>query len=118
MNPSLAKGNLPEEHEEHKRLLVSTAFRKRSIGDGREIFCLTRWRAEVLKDPAPVLVNSRLTLVLTGLATSGDASEDRKSARRSIVRARDGVHRHDKPLKFSLHDSCTNAPEQWLFAQQ
>ena len=87
MNPSLAKENPHEEHEGHKRLLVSTAFHKRSIGYGREIFCLARWLAEVHKDPAPVLVNSRLALVLTGLATSGGASEDRKSARRSIEQA-------------------------------
>jgi len=90
VNPSLAKENPHEEHEEneeheeHKRLLVSTTFHKRSIACGREIFGLARWPAEVHKDPAPVLANSRLTLVLTGLATSGGASEDRKSARGSI----------------------------------
>jgi len=28
------------------------------------------------------------------------------------------AHRQDKPLKFRLHNSCTNAPEQRLFAQQ
>jgi hypothetical protein len=63
VNPSLAKENPHKEHEEHKRLLVSTAFHKRSIGYGREIFCLARWLAEVHKDPAPVLVNSRLSAI-------------------------------------------------------
>ncbi len=29
-----------------------------------------------------------------------------------------GVHRDDKALKFWLRNSCTNAPEQWPFAQQ
>jgi hypothetical protein len=29
-----------------------------------------------------------------------------------------GVHRQGKQLKFWLHNSCTNAPEQGLFAQQ
>jgi hypothetical protein len=24
------------------------------------------------------------------------------------------VHRQDKPLKFRLHNSCTNAPKQWV----
>jgi len=58
VNPSLAKENPHEEHEEHKRLLVSTAFRKRSIDYGREIFCLAHWLAEVQRDPAPVLVKA------------------------------------------------------------
>jgi hypothetical protein len=39
----------------------STTFRESSIGYGREIFCLARWLAEVPKDAAPVLVNSRLS---------------------------------------------------------
>jgi NAD(P)-dependent dehydrogenase (short-subunit alcohol dehydrogenase family) len=29
-----------------------------------------------------------------------------------------GVRRHDKPLKFWLHNSCTNAAEQQPFAQK
>jgi hypothetical protein len=28
------------------------------------------------------------------------------------------VNRRDKPLKFWLHNSFTNAPKQWLFAQK
>jgi hypothetical protein len=45
-----------------------------------------------------------------------------RAARRKITNPRNapslalmmGVHRHDKPLKFWLHNSCTNAPKQWL----
>src|SRR6266478_6665598 len=62
VNPLLAKENPHEEREGHKRLLVSTAFHKRCVGYRREIVFLARWLAEVHKDPAPALVNSRLTL--------------------------------------------------------
>jgi len=36
----------------------------------------------------------------------------------AIVSARDGRRSECKPLKFWLHNSCTIAPEQWLFDQQ
>jgi hypothetical protein len=55
-----------------------------------------------------------------------DWSGHLRAARRKIANPQDapslalvmGVHRHDKPLKFWLHNSCTNAPEQRLFAQK
>jgi integrase len=48
VNPLLAKKSPHEEHEGHKRLLVSTAFHKRSMGYRREIVFLARWLAESL----------------------------------------------------------------------
>jgi hypothetical protein len=71
VNPLLAKENPHKEHEVHKRLLVSTALHKRSMGHRREIVFLARWLAEVHPVPAPVLVNSRLT---GKLAASTDVS--------------------------------------------
>src|SRR6266478_699659 len=46
VNPLLAKENPHEEHEGHKRLLVSTAFHKRRVGYKREIVFLAPWLAE------------------------------------------------------------------------
>jgi hypothetical protein len=48
-----------------------------------------------------------------------------QAARRKIANRQDtpwlafvmGVHRRDKQWKFWLPNSCTIAPEQWLFAQ-
>jgi hypothetical protein len=47
-----------------------------------------------------------------------------QAARRKIANQQDtpslalvtGVRRRDEQLKFWLHNSCTIAPEQWLFA--
>ena len=71
MNPLLAKENPHKEHEGHKRLVDSTAFHKRSMGYRREIVFLALWLAEVHQDPAPVLVNSRLTRRLPEKLVSG-----------------------------------------------
>jgi len=61
----------------------------------------------------------------TGKRPCVDGSGHFRAARRKIATPQDapslalvmGVHRHDKRLKFSLHNSCT-FPEQRLFAQK
>jgi hypothetical protein len=63
VNPLLVKENPHKEHEGHKRLLVSTAFHKRSVGYRREIVFLARWLAEVHEDPAPVFISVCVLLI-------------------------------------------------------
>jgi len=80
--------------------------------------CNSKNRPVIMGNPGVIGSSAGLVprnkLVVTGLASI--RTQDPQDAPSFALVM--GVHRHDKPLKFWLHNSCTNAPKQWRFAQK